>query len=161
MPQLINRFSNGRFIEFDKGSFDEWCVFLSKRNGERFAPSDVFYFSRLNKLADIYGRRKIYDDFVVIYNRANSAINTTVLQLISLLSSEYRKNSLEMEIWFNVLYAGMVAEENKKKAVLKKRVKRLGMHQLLIDGASPEEAAGFSKGKKWKELDLIMLAKGF
>ncbi len=44
-----------------------------------------------------------------------------------------------MEIWFNVLYAGMVAEENKENAVLKKRIKRLGMHQVLIDGLEPEK----------------------
>ena len=66
-----------------------------------------------------------------------------------------------MEIWLNVLYAGMIAEENKKNAILKKRIKRLGMYQVLIEQMPPEQAAVFSKGKKWKELDQLMATKGF
>jgi hypothetical protein len=66
-----------------------------------------------------------------------------------------------MEIWFNVLYAGMVAEENKEHALLKKRIKRLGMHQVLLENMEPEKAALFSKGKKWTELDKLMKEKGF
>ena len=55
----------------------------------------------------------------------------------------------------------MIAERNKDFAVLKERIKRLGMHQILIDHMSVSEAANFSKGKKWKELDEICKAKGF
>lgn len=48
-----------------------------------------------------------------------------------------------MEIWLNVLYAGMIAEENKENAVLGKRIKRLGMHQVLPDEMPPETASVF------------------
>lgn len=161
MSQLINSFSNGGFIEFDSGSFDNWCVILTKPGGERFAPADLQYFSRLNKLSEIYGAQKIYDDFVVIFNRTTKLIDPQVLELISAISRFYKDDSLEMEIWLNVLYAGMIAEENKANAILKKRIKRLGIHQVLIDGISPEEAVVFSKGKKWKELDRLMVSKGF
>lgn len=161
MPRKIYQFSNGGSIEFDKGNFDNWCVYVTKPNGERFAPKDTQYFSRFKKLGKIYGHEKIYDDFVVIYNRTTRKINPNVLQLIASLSSFYKADSLEMEIWFNVLYAGMVAEENKENTILKKRIKRLGIYQLLIDQISPEEAAIFSKGKKWQELDKIMKSKGF
>jgi hypothetical protein len=81
--------------------------------------------------------------------------------LITVLSRFYNADAAEMELWMNVIYAGMIAEENKENAILKKRIKRLGMHQVLIDGMKPEEAAVFSKGKKWKELDEIMRSKGF
>ncbi|HKI90151.1 MAG TPA: hypothetical protein VKA38_14070 [Draconibacterium sp.] len=161
MPQKLNQFSNGGSIEFDKGSFDEWCVYITKPNGERIAPSDVQYFSRLKKLGNKYGAQKIHDDFVVIYNRTTAKPNPDVFRLISILSKFYDTDVLEMEIWFNVLYAGMIAEENKEKAILKKRVKRLGIHQVLIDGIEPEVAAGFSKGIKWQQLDRLMKAKGF
>lgn len=72
-----------------------------------------------------------------------------------------RKNKQFPQRWFNVLYAGMIAEENKENTILKKRIKRLGVHQVLIDNVSPGETAVFSKGKKWKELDEIMRLKGF
>ncbi len=161
MPQKINSFTNGGFIEFDTGNFDDWCVFVTKPTGERFAPTDVHYFSRLKKLGEKYGCQKIYDDFVVIFNRTTKTIDPVIFSLILSLSKYYNEDSLEIEIWFSVLYAGMIAEENKQFAILKKRIKRLGMHQILIDNLEPEFAANFSKGKKWRDLDKLMKSKGF
>ena len=161
MPQKINSFTNGGFIEFDTGNFDDWCVFVTKPAGERFAPTDVHYFLRLKKLGEKHGCRKIYDDFVVIFNRTTKYIDPAVFDLILSLSKYYNEDSSEIEIWFSVLYAGMIAEENKQFAILKKRIKRLGMHQILIDNLDPEFAANFSKGKKWRELDKLMKLKGF
>ena len=161
MPQKLNEFRNGGFIEFDNGSFDQWCVYVSKPNGERFAPTDIQYFIRLKKLGDKHGHRKIYDDFTVIYHRTGKKPEPDVFNLISLLSRFYDSDEGEMEIWFNVLYAGMIAEENKRNAILKKRIKRLGMHHLLVDNLEPEVAASFSKGIKWQDLDRLMKAKGF
>ena len=126
-----------------------------------FAPTDVKYFSRLQKLGELHGKTKIYDDFVVIFNRTTKFINPNVFDLITKMSKAYETDALEIEIWFNVLYAGMIAEENKENAILKKRIKRLGMHQVLMEDVNPVIAANFSKGKKWKELDVIMKEKGF
>ncbi len=161
MPRKICTFSNGGLLEFDTGRFDSWCVYVTLQKGERFAPSDIYYFTRMKELGKIYGSQKIYDDFVVIFNRTTSQIKSSVLRIIAELSRFYEQDAPEIEMWFAVLYAGMVAEENKENAILKKRIKRLGMHQLLIDKISPEEAASFSKGKNWKALDVIMRAKGF
>ena len=55
----------------------------------------------------------------------------------------------------------MIAEKNKEGTVLKERIKRLGMHQLLMLNYSPEVAANFSKGKKAKDLDIICRGYGF
>jgi predicted RND superfamily exporter protein len=161
MSRRINNFSNGGFIEFDSGCFDGWCVFVTKPGTRRFAPTDVQYFTRIKEISEKFGPQKVYDDFVVIYNRTTKNIDPKVFVLILTLSRFYDDNSAEIELWFNVLYAGMIAEENKENAILKKRIKRLGVHQVLIDGISPEKAAVFSKGKKWKELDEIMRSKGF
>ncbi len=161
MPQKINKMSNGVCIEFDTGKFDNWCVFVNKPGAERFAPVDAEYFLLLKEMGKKYGAQKIYDDFVVIYNRTSKNINPVVLDIILHLSKTYNKDADEMELLFTVLYAGMIAEENKKNTILRKRIKRLGMHQVLIDNIPPNEAAVFSKGKKWKELDNIMKSKGF
>ena len=42
----------------------------------------------------------------------------------------------------------MVAEENKKHAILKKRIKRLGMHQVLIEKKSAEYRSQLQQRKK-------------
>jgi len=39
--------------------------------------------------------------------------------------------------------------------------KELPMHQTLTDRIGAEQAAQFSKGKKWRVLDAIMKEKGF
>jgi len=161
MSNKLNHFGNGGFIEFDSGCFDGWCVFVTIPGNKRFAPTDVQYFSRLKKLSEKFGPQKIYDDFVVIYNRTTKNVDSKVFELIAVLSRFYETDALEMELWLNVIYAGMIAEENKENAILKKRIKRLGIHQVLIDEISLEEAAVFSKGKKWKELDEIMRLKRF
>lgn len=161
MPQKLNSFSNGGFIEFDSGCFDGWCVFVTLPGRQRFAPTDVLYFARLKEIGETFGPQKIYDDFVVIYNRTTKNVDPKVFDLILALSRFYNEFAEEMELWLSVIYAGMIAEENKEKAILKKRIKRLGVHQVLIDNILPEKAAVFSKGKKWKELDEIMKSKGF
>ena len=161
MSTKLNNFVNGGFIEFDSGCFDGWCVFVTMPEKQRFAPTDVQYFSRLKVIGENFGPQKIYDDFVVIYNRTSKNVDSNVFNLILALSKTYNEFAEEMELWLNVIYAGMIAEENKENAILKKRIKRLGMHQVLIDNLSPEKAAVFSKGKKWKELDEIMKTKGF
>jgi hypothetical protein len=161
MSNKLNHFGNGGFIEFDSGCFDGWCVFVTFPGRQRFAPTDVLYFTRLKEIGETFGPQKIYDDFVVIYNRTSKNVDLKVFNLILALSSFYNEFSEEMELWLNVIYAGMIAEENKEKAILKKRIKRLGVHQVLIDNISPEKAAVFSKGRKWKELDEIMKQKGF
>ena len=161
MPQKLNSFSNGGFIEFDSGCFDGWCVFVTNPNQKRIAPTDVEYFTQIKEIGEKFGPKKVYDDFVVIYNRTTKNVDLKVFELILALSKFYEETSTEFEMCFNILYAGMIAEENKENAILKKRIKRLGVHQVLMDGLSPEKAAVFSKGKKWKELDEIMRLKGF
>lgn len=161
MSKEINNFTNGGFIEFDSGCFDGWCVFVTRPGKKRFAPTDVEYFTRLKEIGEKIGPQKIYDDFVVIYNRTSKNIDPKVFDLILALSKFYDEDAEEMEQWFNVLYAGMIAEENKEGAILKKRIKRLGIHQVLMEGISPGKAAVYSKGKKWRELNEIMKIKGF
>jgi hypothetical protein len=55
----------------------------------------------------------------------------------------------------------MVAEENKEKAILRKRVKRLGVHQLLIEERPAKFATSFSRGKKWKRIVIECEVRGF
>lgn len=161
MPQIIADIGGACRIEFDTGSFDSWCVYLTKTGNRRYAPRDLEYFMFLKQLAEEFGEQKIYSDFKKIYHKTTSWVTLSTLQLIQSIAANYGAFSLDYEIWLTVIYAGMVAEENKGKAVLKKRVKRLGIHQLLVEGFSPSEAANFSKGKSWQELDKIMWERGF
>ncbi|ALG67028.1 DUF7004 family protein [Beggiatoa leptomitoformis] len=161
MQRLIQTFNDGSTVAFDSGRFDDWCVYLHRPAQRRYAPSDTYYFARLQILGKLYGFQSLYDDYIAIYEKTNAQINPDVLSLILQLTEKYQVDSLEIAIWFTVIYAGMVAEENKQGAILKKRIKRLGMHQTLIEQIAPNIAANYSRGKKWRELDVLCKEKGF
>lgn len=143
-------FSDGSFLEFAKGRFDDWCIYLTRPGQKSYAPRDEIYFAELLQYGNKYGARMIYDDFLSIYDRTDLLLKEDVFQHIHSISQKFDDDSLEIEIIYAILYMGMVAENNKKFTVLKKRVKRLGVHQVLIDGISPQEAANFSKKDLWQ-----------
>lgn len=161
MAVTVKHIRNRHLVEFDRGRFDEWCVYLSRQGAPRYAPTDTEYFSILRDLSRFYTGGKIYSDFVKIYELTDKQVNANVLKLITEICDTYGSHSAEMDIWFTVIYAGMIAEENKTHAILKKRIKRLGMHQVLMEQMEPVVAANFSRGKKWQDLDLLMKARGF
>jgi len=162
MTKLVKKLKNGKSVVFDQGRFDNWCVYVVSSNDSRFAPLDNQYFSELLEISKKYSKNKVYNDFVKIYDKTTAAIDKEVIELIEKISYTYNiEDQPIVEKWFTVIYAGMIAEENKERTILKKRIKRLGMHQVLIDNLAPNIAANFSKGKKWRELDAIMKKKGF
>ncbi|RYY37881.1 MAG: hypothetical protein EOP46_01040 [Sphingobacteriaceae bacterium] len=159
--RLIKQVSDKYTIEYNSGNFDNWCIYLTRRGGVRYAPLDDEYFTLLLQLGLTHGYDKIYADFVKVYARTSKTLDETILKLIEETAAGYEEDRYEMEIWFTVIYAGMIAEENKMHTKLGKRIKRLGMHQTLIDKIGPGIAAHFSRNKPWRELDAIMQAKGF
>lgn len=161
MGRLIKRFSDGSELEYDKGKFDDWCVYLTRPGVPKYAPTDIQYFADLCKYADKYTSVKIYTDLAKIYNLTNKSLTNEVLSLIEQMSKIYNDDILEIEILYTILYAGMIAEENKKFAPNGKRVKRLGIHQILFEHIPPEEAANFSKKKKASWISAECKKRGF
>jgi len=55
----------------------------------------------------------------------------------------------------------MVAENVKKNTRLGKRIKRLGVHDLLLESGEVAHAAHFMRGLGWREIDVLCRARGF
>ena len=162
MATVVKLLQNNRKVIFDTGKFDDWCVYVVESNGNQKAPFDETYFSDLHNISQKYPQNKVYNDFVRVYERTTKSIDPSVLVLIDEIASTYaEEDTIIVEQWFTVIYAGMIAEENKQNAILKKRVKRLGIHQVLILNMPARDAAKFSYGKKWQELDTMMKSLGF
>ena len=162
MATLIKALRNDRNVVFDSGLFDNWCVYVQETNGQRIAPRDNTYFAELHSIAQKYPNNKVYADFVKIYDLTTPEIETDVLLLIDEIVETYNdEDKIAVEQWFSVIYGGMIAEENKANAVLKKRIKRLGMYQVLIQNMDPDIAANYSKGKKIAELSPLMRSYRF
>lgn len=157
----INTINQKHTVEFSQGKFDNWCVYLKSENKYRYAPIDEEYFIFFKNMAIKYGATRVYNDFVEIYNATTATHDQAVINMIKKISNSYSTDAENVEIWFSVIYGGMIAEENKANMILKKRIKRLGMHQTLIENYKPGIAAKFSLGKTWKELNKLMKERGF
>lgn len=152
-------------LYFGKGSFDNWCIHVISGNKRwmRF-PTDVWYFRIVRQWSKERSAKAIYDDFVRIYDATTAGAKyddtAPVIQLIKEISWNHRDDFEACVVW-TILYMGMIAEENKDGAILKKRIKRLGMHQVLIDNIPPTAAANFSRGKAVGDLTLECHRRGF
>lgn len=152
---------NGSKISFGRGKFDNWCIYVERvtePDEKFFFPLDSWYFTELARIDS--NQPGIYEDFVKIYDKTNKEIDKQVLQDIVDISSKYEEHHL-VELIFGILYAGMIAEENKYQTKLGKRIKRLGMYQTLVDKIDPNEAANFSRGMKWYDIDEECKRRGF
>jgi hypothetical protein len=162
MATLIKNLRNSWKAIFDQGGFDQWCVYIVDSNGSRTPPRDITYFADLKRISQYYSDNKIYEDFVRIYDQTTGEIDENVLTLIDKIVDTYSpEHQIIMEQWFAAIYGGMIAEEKKAGAILKKRIKRLGMYQVLVLNMSPNDAANFSRGKKVAELSPLMRSYGF
>lgn len=152
-------------LGFGPGKFDDWCIYVISQDKKWMKfPTDEWYFGIVKSWTAFRAPELIYADFVKIYDAttadANLPATRKVIEIIRGLTFNY-KDDFEALVIFTILYMGMIAEENKAGAVLKKRIKRLGMHQVLIEGLPVEEAAHFSRGRSTFELAPYCLERGF
>lgn len=158
----IIRFEDGTIIEQGRGRFDDYCVYLTRPGQGKHAPKDAEYFSFFIEKSQKYSSEKIYRDYVNIYEKTTEQIDYDIFEEIEKISISYDKEDrLDFFVWYSVIYLGMVAEERRERAVLKKRIKRLGMYQILFERMSAVEAATFSTGKKVAELSPLCRERGF
>ena len=159
---ILKTFVDGSYVFYDKGKFDEYCVYIKENNRVAKAPKDVEYFQYFIDISKKYRTEKIYSDFCEIYERTTENIDTNALSLITEISKSYNiEDILQVDKWFTVIYLGMIAEEKKANAILKKRIKRLGFHQIMLEGFSAQDAANYSKGKKASMLLQECNQRGF
>ena len=161
MGKMIKKFNDGSYLEYDRGSFDDWCVYLTKTNGTRKPPRDTDYFQQLKELSNTYGKNRVYEDYVKVYELTGKSVEDNILNEISEISNNYGEDSLEVDIIFSILYMAMIAEENKAFTRLGKRIKRLGIYKLLIENNSVQQSANFMRGMGWREISDLCNERGF
>ena len=161
MGKIIKTFSDGSYLEYDHGSFDEWCVYMVEPNGNRRPPLDRDYFADIKELSQKYGAEKIYSAYVFVYDSTGKEVNDSGLQAAEKASLDFGEDQLKVHKIFTILYMAMIAEENKKFTKLGKRIKRLGIYKLLFENASVYDAANFMRGMNWREIDILCKKRGF
>ncbi|HZJ91106.1 MAG TPA: hypothetical protein VFC89_05565, partial [Oscillospiraceae bacterium] len=97
MGQLIKRYPDGSFLEYDRGGFDDWCVYLTDASGNRKPPRDTDYFTQLKNLAERFGTDKVYNDYVKVYDLTGKQVSKAALDSITLLSEEYGASANQVD----------------------------------------------------------------
>ncbi len=154
--KIVKKFIDASEIGFGRGRFDNFCVYLDNK-----PPLDIHYFTRLYQLKQVYGGGNIYIDFIEIYQLVTKKLEKSILENISHISQKYKDDIVRLDKIFTILYMAMIAEENKANTKLGKRIKRLGVHQILIENINPSEGANFSKGMNWQEISKECEKRGF
>lgn len=159
---IIKKFSDGSYLEYARGKFDDWCVYLTSSEGNRRPPSDTGYFQQIKTLARKYGAERIYEDYVSIYDQTGKQIDNQVLEHISRIAGGYApEDALPVDVLFTILYMAMIAEEMKANTRLGRRIKRLGIYYLLYENASVAYAANFMRGMGWRDIARLCEERGF
>ena len=161
MATTIKVFKDGTSVIYDMGKFDKGCVYLVEKDGTRRPPKDRDYFLQMQRLSKEYTSKKVYGDFVKVYDATEKSINVSTLNLISQIAEEYGKYANDVDKMFTVLYAAMIAEEKKEYTKLGKRIKRLGVHQLLMESEPLNVAADSTRGKDWRTIADMCKERGF
>lgn len=155
-------FADGSWLEYDQGSFDSWCVYYVNPQGVRKPPKDTAYFSALSKFSKLYGAGRIYKDFVKVYDWTTREYEPEVMQKITQLATGYQpQHQLNLDKIYSILYMAMISEERRAYTRLGKRIKRLGLHVLLVEGSEPGYAAEFMNGMGWRQIDAMCRERGF
>ena len=158
---IVKQFSDGSYLEYAPGNFDGWCVYMvNPEKNFRQPPLDVQYFAFLKNQAERFGN-KVYVDFVSIYDATGKGVEASVLSIIDQIAATYGDKALEFSKIYTILYMGMIAEERKAHTRLGKRIKRLGMHKLLVEKRTADEAANFMRGMRWRQIDAMCKERGF
>ena len=156
---IVKKFSDGSFLEFNRGRIDAWCVYMTDPEGTRKPPLDKDYFNELKALADKYGAERVYRDFVNIYDATTKNIDDRVLTHITQMAATYEE-SLAVDKLFTTFYMAMTSEENYPNTKLGRKIKRLAAYEILFAGRDVSDAVTFMKKMGWKDIDALWRERG-
>jgi hypothetical protein len=156
------KFSDNSSYEFTFGNFDPWCVEYYKGGKAQKRITDTTSFKALLRYGKHVGYENVYKDFVEVYDMVYVGTDLNeVTRRIELISEKYGVYQLKMNKLLHFLFMCIVAEEMKEKTKLGKRIKRLGVHRVLIEGIDPEIAAKETNRVWPKKISYMCEMRGF
>ena len=96
-----------------------------------------------------------------VFNASGPKVTTDSLGIINEVAERYGQEKEPILRMLIILHMGMVAENLKRHTRLGKRIKRLGVHDLLLDSGDVNNAAHFMRGMGWREIDALCIERGF
>ena len=151
---------DGYKMRFGWGNFDKYCVHVYDTvNRKKWFPLDEEYFQWIYDLSMVFGVDNVFDDFLLLYENVDvDSTNNDCYYLTKGLDLHYP--SIDTQHWWMIFYMTMYAECVKKGAILKKRIKLLGVYNILYDGYSIPYVVKYMRDMSWYELDDLMYERG-
>lgn len=151
----------GLKIYYSRGRKDNWLVNYETMDGSVSNPLDKNYFKWTTELANAYGREKVWDSFNRIYYSVhkNGWMNDDreLCKKVCIKEANmYEEPTLKLWITY---YMTMLAEENMPNAVLGKKIKRLGVYNILWDNYTIDYVCSYMRKKRWWELREMMMER--
>lgn len=140
-------------IFFAQGKIDNWCAYVAERDRDYkwhlYAPKDEFYFERVlyiaRELEKTYPNRKesaferVYHEVlhiaeIMFYDpkHVSDVICNEIDRIVEKYAAENEAYRGILSLALYELYYGMIAEENKDDTTLGRKIKMIGLHDLLI-----------------------------
>lgn len=134
----------------DTGIFVEYAITDFKFD----APTDNDYMQEIRNLASKYGQNEVWRSFLKLYDsipqQRGVAITRTMTRKVSEIVAQYpcEKN---LRLTFDCLLCAMIAENNREKTKLGKKIKALGIYQSIYElHLSIPQVTNYSKNKSWQ-----------
>ena len=152
--EKLHTFADGTYLVYERGRIDNFLVsFYTENDQKAVSPTDIDFMNFL------IGINNPKETWAILLDLAKQ-IRGPQTRLVDLNIKSVNQDINE-EKMFSAIAAAMIAEENKARSILKKRIKLLGFHQILFQGLTPQQAANWSKGKGWREIDAECKRLGF
>jgi hypothetical protein len=131
-------------LVYEAGQFDKWRVTFYYADGRRTSPTDVDFFRYFLSLQD---NKAVWQVIREIGNQIDRTTEFGDVEIHTLRGTE------EEEKWFSAYAAALISEERKAKTRLGKKIKLVGACQALCENMDVQEAANWSKGREWRQVD--------
>lgn len=149
---------NGFHLGFCKGNFDDYCVQVSKKGYNYRWFKDEEYFRWLKRLSERYGVEKVYNDFKYVYGKVRCGVTSEEAnKIIREVDKNYNEPTQQ---WWGLFFMTMLAEEYKENSILGKRIKHLGVYNVLIDEYKIGYVVRYMRGKPWEYLEEECYKRG-
>ena len=151
---------------FGRGRFDDWCVFVfDSVRSKFFFPLDYDYLYWIKCLGERFGNERVYFDFVLLYDCVRRGVSNRECYVVTSMVDEGYVG-VDTQVWWVIFFMTMYAECMKENTRLGKRIKRLGVYNVLVDGDDVEYVTQYMKNDEglpgWFEyLDRLMRDRGF
>lgn len=158
MGNVIIDTDNGFHLEFGKGNFDDYCVYVSRNNVNFHWLKDEEYFRWLKGLSKRYNVELVYNDFKYVYDNVYVGVTSEIAnKVIREVDRHYREHTQQ---WWSIYFMTMLAEELKENSILGKRIKHLGVYNFLFDKYPISYIVRYMRGMYWEDLDELMNERG-